>query len=195
MKRRTVEAFAIAYFNGEVKPNLSEKDPMSGREVEFLMDAPQFDKVNRAEVWSHSTAVGTGYQYRVVYKDKRFSGLAQLLAMYSGSIPVADSDKPAVEQRLYEVVLLLIRERRLPSTFKLQPAKDQNEAKVEGLQAEVSRLGQIIDALEKRVKVLESSSEPEEPQAVTPEPIPSVAPPPSEPLFPQVIPDPLASNS
>lgn len=195
MKRSTVEHFAISFYNGEVKPNLCEKDPMTGRDIEFLMDAPQFDKVNRSEVWSYSTAVGTGYQYRVSYKDKRFSGLLQLLAMYSGSVPVADSDRHMVEQRLYEMILALVREQRLPSNYKLQPPKDARETKVEGLQAEVSRLGQIIEALEIRVKALESSSEPEEPQPAALPSTPAVSPPPGQtPLLP-VIPDSSASNS
>lgn len=154
MRQRILGDFVVAYYNGSVKPNLAEKDPMTGKDTEFLMDGPQFDKVKRSEVWSHSTAVGTGYQYRVVYKDKRFSSLTQLLGMYTGSIAVAEEDKPLVEQRLYEIVLLLIKEGRLPQSFKLQPVKD---ARVDKLNATIEKLTQAVDSLEKRVKTLEES--------------------------------------
>lgn len=155
-KRKTVEEFVVAYYNGSIKPNLSEKDAMTGRDAEYLMDAPQFDKVDRSEVWSYSAATGSGYQYRVVYKDKRFSRLAQLAGMYSGSIPVTDEDKPMVEQRLYEMILALIRERRLPPTFKLQTAK---ETRPDGSGAEVARLAQALESLERRVMALEEAGQ------------------------------------
>jgi hypothetical protein len=152
MKRRVLEDFVISYYNGSVKPNLAEKEPMSGRNVEFLMDGPQFEKIIRSDIWSYSGATGTGYQYRVTYRDKRFSGLEQLVGMYSGSVPVAENDRPVVEQRLYEVLLVLIKEGRLPREFKLSPAKD---VRFDKLNSTVERLAHALDNLEKRVKSLE----------------------------------------
>ena len=154
MRQRILEDFVVAYYNGSLKPNLAEKDPMTGKDVEFLMDGPQFDKIKKSEIWSHSTAIGSGYQYKVVYKDKRFSGLGQLLGAYTGSLAVAEEDKSAVEQGLYEVVLLLIKEGRLPQSFKIHPVKD---ARVEKLNDTVERLTQALDTLEKRVKSLEDA--------------------------------------
>jgi hypothetical protein len=57
------------------------------RDIEDLMDGPQFDRTKKTEVWSYSSAVGTGYQFKVVYKDRRFSQLDSLLGMHSGAIP------------------------------------------------------------------------------------------------------------
>ena len=153
MKKRLMEDFVVGYYNGSVKPNLAEKDPSTGRNVEFLMDSRQFEKTNRASVWSSSEAVGTGYRFRVVYKDKRFSDLDQLLGMYSGSIVVPDEDMAAVEQRLYERIMLLIKEGRLPRGFKLQPSAD---SRIEKLNLMVESLSQTIDRLERRVRSLES---------------------------------------
>lgn len=155
MRRRMLEDFVVAYYNGSIKPNLSEKDTMTGRDIEYLMDAPQFEKTKRSEVWSYSNAVGTGYQYRVTYRDKRFSSLEQLLGMYSGSVPVAEDDKPLVEQRLYELVLTLIKEGRLPQSFKVQPPRDPRIYK---LTSAVERLNLALDSLEKRVRSLEEAS-------------------------------------
>jgi hypothetical protein len=154
MRQRMLEGFVAGYYNGSVKPNLAEKDPTTGRDVDFLMDGRQFEKTNKSEVWSSSGAVGSGYQYRVVYKDKRFSALDQLLGMYTGSVVVAEEDRPAVEQRLYELVMLLIKEGRLPKTFKVQPTAD---ARVDKLLSTVERLNQALKSLEMRVKSLEDA--------------------------------------
>jgi hypothetical protein len=162
MRHGLVEAFAVAYYNGSVKPNLAEKNPATGRDAEYLMDAPQFEKVKRSEVWAYSTAVGTGYQYRVVYKDKRFSDLDRLLEMYSGGATAGDGDHPSVEERLYRTILVLIKEGRLPQTFKVQPASDQ---RVEALASTVERLSQSVDDLQKRLKRLEEGLPPQPGQA------------------------------
>ena len=152
LRRQMIEDFVVGYYNGSVKANLAEKDPMSGRDVEFLMDGRQFEKTNKSEVWSSSGAIGTGYQHRVVYRDKRFSGLDQLLGMYSGTIVVAEEDKPLVEQRLYEMVLLLVKEGRLPKAFKVLPA---TASRIDRLDATVERLTKALESLEKRVKSIE----------------------------------------
>jgi hypothetical protein len=154
MRRKMLEGFVAGYYNGSIKPNLAEKDSTTGRDVEFLMDGPQFEKTNRSEVWSSSEAVGTGYQYRVVYKDKRFSALDQLLGMYTGSVVVAEENLPAVEQRLYELVMLLTKEGRLPKTFKVQLTTD---TRVDKLLSTVERLNQALESLEMRVKSLEDA--------------------------------------
>ena len=160
MKQRMVQDYVVGYYNGSIKPILAEKDPMNGREVEFFMDGRQFEKTNRSEVWSSSAAVGSGYQYRVVYKDKRFSGMDQLLEMYTGSVVVAEEERPTVEQGLYELVMLLIKEGRLPRSFKIQPAAD---ARVERLLSTVDGLARALESLEKRVKSLEEARAPSTP--------------------------------
>ena len=152
MRHRLVEDFAVAYYNGSVKPNLAEKDPMSGRDAEYLMDGPQFEKIKRSEVWSYSNAIGTGYQVRVTYRDKRFSDLDRLLEAYSGDSTTPEGDQPSAEEKLYRMVLLLIKEGRLPQTFKVQPAKD---TRMESLVSTIERLALSMDDLEKRLKRLE----------------------------------------
>jgi len=153
MRHRMLEDFVVAYYNGTIKPNLAEKDPVTGRDVEFLMDGPQFARTKKSEIWSYSGATGTGYEYRVTYRDRRFSSLEQLLGMYSGSEHADEGDRPLVEQRLYELLLLLMKEGRLPQSFKVQPSRD---ARVDRLDSEVQRLSHALDGLEKRVKSLEA---------------------------------------
>lgn len=152
MKHRLVEEFVVSYINGSLKPNFAEKNPMSGRDVEFLMDGPQFDRTKKTDVWYHSSAVGTGYQYRVVYRDRRFSDLDRLIQLYSGTLPVTEEDRFVVEQRLYEIVMLMIKEGRLPKTFQVKSAK---EAENEKLAMLVEELGRSLDELGKRVRRLE----------------------------------------
>jgi len=153
MRHRLVEEFAISYYNGSVKPNLAEKNPINGRDIEYLMDGPQFERIQRADVWSYGNAVGTGYQYRVVYKDKRYSDLEKLLAVYSGTVQAAEEDRTLVEQRLYEMILLMLKEGRLPKTFRVQSTREIQE---ERLLAMVEELGRSMDELGKRVKELEA---------------------------------------
>jgi hypothetical protein len=152
MRHRLVEEFAVSYYNGSLKPNLAEKSPIDGKDVEYLMDGPQFDKIRRSDVWSYGNAVGTGYQYRVVYRDKRYSDLDKLLEMYSGTVQTTEEDRRLVEQRLYEMIMLLIKEGRLPKTFRIQSSR---EAQEERLLAMVEELGRTMDVLGKRVKELE----------------------------------------
>jgi hypothetical protein len=153
MRHRLVEEFAVSYYNGSVKPNLAEKNPINGRDIEYLMDAPEFERIQRADVWSYGNAIGTGYQYRVVYKDKRYSDLERLLAMYLGTVQAAEGERTLVEQRLYEMTLLMLKEGRLPKTFKVQSTR---EAQEERLVAMVEELGRSMDELGKRVKELEA---------------------------------------
>jgi hypothetical protein len=153
MRHRLVEEYAVSYYNGSVKPNLAEKNPINGRDIEYLMDGPQFERIRRADVWSYGNAIGTGYQYRVVYKDKRYFDLEKLLEMYSGTVQTAEEDKALVEQRLYEMILLMMKEGRLPKTFKVQSTKETQE---ERLLAMVEELGRSMDELGKRVKELEA---------------------------------------
>ncbi len=151
-RHRLVEEFAVSYFNGSLKPNLAEKNPMSGRDIEYLMDAPQFGRTKRSEIWSFGNAVGSGYQYRVVYRDKRFSDLERLLEVYSGAASAPDADRSAVERRLYDVVLVLMREGRLPKSFRIQPGRTSQE---ERIMAMVEEFGRSLDDLAKRVRKLE----------------------------------------
>lgn len=170
MRLRLIEDFAIAYYNGSIKPNFAEKNPMTGRDAEYLMDGPQFEKVKRAEIWTSSSAVGTGYQYRVTYRDKRFSDLDSLLEMYSAGVHTVESDQSSVEERLYRLILQMIKEGRLPPSFKVQPAKD---SRIEGLLSTVEHLALSMEDLEKRLKSLEEAQTarqepvlPSEPQVV-----------------------------
>ena len=123
-RHRLAEDFATAYLNGSMKPDLAERNPTDGRPIEYLMDGPEFGRLNRRDVWSYSNAPGTGYQYRVIYNDKRFSDLEDLLGKYSGRVQIDGDDMPKVEQSLYELILVLIKEGRLPKNFKIQSAKD-----------------------------------------------------------------------
>jgi len=153
MRHRLVEEFVVSYYNGSVKPNLAEKNPVNWRDIEYLMDGPQFERIQRADVWSYGNAVGTGYQYRVVYKDKRYSDLEKLLGAYSGTVQTADEDRVLAEQRLYEMILLMMKEGRLPKTFRVQSTKETQE---ERLLAMVAELGRSMDELGKRVRELEA---------------------------------------
>ncbi len=170
MRRRLVEDFAVAYYNGSIKPNFAEKNPMTGLDAEYLMDGPQFEKIKKSEIWTSSSAVGTGYQYRVTYKDKRFSDLDRLLEMYSAGVTTVESDQSSVEERLHRIILQMIKEGRLPQSFKVQPPKD---SRIEGLLSAVEHLTRSMEDLENRLKRVEEAqiarSEPvlpSEPQVV-----------------------------
>lgn len=147
-----MEDFVIASLNGSMKPDLAERNPTDGRAIEYLMDSPQLGQLNRREIWSYSSAVGTGYQYRVTYKDKRFSDLEDLLGMYSGRVRVEEEEMPKVEQRIYEQVLVLIKEGRLPKNFKIQSAKDPGLDKIV---VELEQLRQLMKDVDERVRRLE----------------------------------------
>jgi len=153
MRHRLVEEFAVSFYNGSVKPNLAEKNPINGRDIEYLMDGPQFERIQRADVWSYGNAIGTGYQFRVVYKDKRYSDLEKLLAMHLGTAQMAEGEGTLVEQRLYEMILLMLKEGRLPKTFKVQTTR---EAQEERLLAMVEDLGRSMEELGRRVRELEA---------------------------------------
>jgi len=152
MRHRLVEEFAVSYYNGSLRPILAEKNQMNGRDIEYLMDGPQFERTKRSDIWSSSNAVGTGYQYRVVYKDKRYTDLEHLLELYSGTVPAAEADFSEVEQRLYELIMLMIKEGRLPKTFKIQSAKEAQNEKLVSL---VDELGRSLEELGRRVRKLE----------------------------------------
>jgi len=139
-----------------MKPDLAERNPTDGRAIEYLMDGPEFGRLNRRDVWSYSAAPGTGYQYRVTYKDKRFSDLEDLLGKYSGSVRVDGDDMPRVEQSLYELILVLIKEGRLPKSFKIQSAKDPRLDKVI---AELEQLRGLLKQVDERVRRLEHQIE------------------------------------
>ncbi len=161
MRRRLVEDFAVAYYNGSIKPNFAEKNPITGLDAEYLMDGPQFEKIKRSEIWASSSAVGTGYQYRVIYRDKRFSDLDRLLEMYSAGVTAVEGDQSSVEERLHRLILQMIKEGRLPQSFKVQPPRD---SRIEGLLSTVEHLTRSMEEVEKRLKSLEEtqtiSSEP-----------------------------------
>ena len=152
MKHRLVEEFVVSYITGSLRPNFAEKNPMTGKDVEFLMDGFQFDRTKKTDVWTSGNAVGTGYQYRVVYKDRRFSDLDRLIQLYSGTLPVTDDDRQVVEQRLYEFVVTMIKEGRLPKAFQVRTAR---EAEGEKLATLVEELRRSLDELGKRVRKLE----------------------------------------
>lgn len=174
MRHQLLEHFAISYFNGSVRPNLAEKNPMNGRDIEYLMDGPEFDRIKRQEVWSYSNAVGTGYQYRVTYRDKRFSDLDRMLQTYSGTAEASDEEKSVVEQRLYEQVLLMIREGRLPKDFKIRSTKEAQDDRVIAMVEEFGRalddLGIRVRRLEEEVKSKVEPSAPPDPQSLGPRP-------------------------
>jgi hypothetical protein len=152
VKHRMVEDFVVSYYNGSLKPNVSEKNPATGREVEYLMDGPQFDRIRKAELWSYSTAIGTGYQYRVVYKDRRFSDMERLMEVYSGTVETTAEDRARTEQSIYQLILLMIKEGRLPKTFRLQSPDEVQEKKAMAL---VEELGRSMEELGRRVRALE----------------------------------------
>ena len=152
MRRRLLEDFVVSYYNGTLNPNIAEKDPSTGRDVEFLMDAPQFDKIRKSDVWSFSNAVGTGYQYRVVYKDRRFSDLGRLVGVYSGTSEAAGEDRASAEQDLYQLILLMIKEGRMPKSFKIRSSQEVQEQKVIAM---VEELGRTMEELGRKVRAIE----------------------------------------
>ncbi|HEY6283488.1 MAG TPA: hypothetical protein VIW22_06150, partial [Nitrososphaerales archaeon] len=101
-----------------------------------------------------SSAVGTGYQYRVIYRDKRFSDLDRLLEMYSAGVTTVESDQSSVEERLHRLILQMIKEGRLPQSFKVQPPRD---SRIEGLISDVEQLTRLTEDLEKRLRSLEET--------------------------------------
>jgi hypothetical protein len=151
-----VQEFVVGYYNGTLKPNLGEKNQVTGKEIEFLMDGPQFERTKRSDMWSFSTAVGSGYQYRVVYKDRRFSELESLMQMYSGATTATEVDGAEVERRLYDLILVLMREGRVPKTFKMPTPSEPKEDRVAAMLDEFRR---TLDELGKRVKQLEDQLE------------------------------------
>ena len=170
MRRRLIEDFAVAYYNGSIKPNFAEKNPITLQDAEFLMDGAQFEKIPKSDIWTSSSAVGTGYQYRVIFRDKRFFDLDRLLEKYSAGVNAAESDQASVEERLHRLILQMIKEGRLPQSFKVQPAKD---SRIEGLVSAVEHLTQSLEELEIRLKRLEEAQTarsepviPSEPQVV-----------------------------
>jgi hypothetical protein len=167
MRRRLIEDFAVAYYNGSLKPNFAEKNPITLLDAEFLMDGPQFEKIPKSEIWASSSAVGTGYQYRVIYRDKRFSGLDRLLEMYSAGATTIEGDQTSVEERLHRLILQMIKEGRLPPSFKVQPPKD---SRIEGLLSSVEHLSKSMEELEKRLKILEESQTTRSLPVITSEP-------------------------
>ena len=152
MKGRMVEEFVVSIINGSLKPNLAEKNPANGREIEFQMDGPQLERTRKADVRSYTKAVGTGYQYRVVYKDRRFSELDRLVQVYSGTLPAPDEGRQTAEQRLYELVILMIKEGRLPKTFQVQSTREVASEKLASVVEEVER---SLEELGRRVRRLE----------------------------------------
>ena len=179
MKHRVVEEFVVSYYNGSLKPNVAEKNMMTGKEIEYLMDGPQFEKIPKSDMWSYSNAVGTGYKYRVVYKDKRFSDLERLLQTYAGTSATSEEEKGGSEQRLYELILQLIKEGRVPKSFKLITTKEAEDQRVAALVEEMGRsldeLGQRVRKLEEQLALTNSKEEANPPPApetpVTPSPI------------------------
>jgi CRISPR/Cas system type I-B associated protein Csh2 (Cas7 group RAMP superfamily) len=170
MRRRLIEDFAVAYYNGSIKPNFAEKNPITLQDAEFLMDGPQFEKIPKSDIWTSSSAVGTGYQYRVIFRDKRFTDLDRLLEKYSAGVNTAESDQASVEERLHRLILQMIKEGRLPQSFKVQPTKDP---RIEGLVSAVEHLTQALEDMEMRLKRLEEAQTavsepvlPSEPQVV-----------------------------
>jgi len=171
MRRRLVEDFVVSFYNGSLNPNMAEKDPSTGRDIEFLMDAPQFDKVRKSDVWSFSNAVGTGYQYRVVYRDRRFSDLGRLVGVYSGTNEASGEEKASAEQELYQLILLMTKEGRMPKTFKIKSAQELQEQKVITMVEELSRmmeeLGRKVRAIEEKLATQPAPPIPQE-QSVPP---------------------------
>jgi hypothetical protein len=164
--RRLVDDFVVSYFNGSVKPTLAERNPTTKSDAEYLMDGPQFEKIRKSEIWSYANAIGTGYQYRVTYRDRRFSDLDRLLGMYSGGINLSEEDRSKVENRLYETILLLVREGRLPQSFKVQSARD---VQLERLVASVEQLNRSLEILDEKVRALENRlASPSPPQRQNP---------------------------
>jgi hypothetical protein len=176
-KRRMVDDFVVSYYNGSLKPNVAERDPATGRDVEYLMDTPQFDRIRKTEIWSYSSAIGTGYQYRVVYKDRRFSDIERLLEVYSGTVEAPEDEKMGSEQSLYQLILLMAKEGRLPKSFKIQTAQGAQDQKAAAIVEELTRsmeeLGRRVRAIEEQLAAQQAVQAQTPPQA-PPESTPSV---------------------
>ena len=173
MRHRIVEEFAVSFYNGTLKPNLAEKNPVNGRDIEYLMDGQQFEKTRRTDIWSYGNAIGTGYQYRVVYKDKRYADLERLLGIYSGTARAPEEDREVVVQNLYEIILQMIKEGRLPKTFRVRSAREIQEEKLLSM---VEELGRSMDELGRRVRELEEKLAANNAPLEEASPPPSVAP-------------------
>lgn len=67
----------------------------------------------------------------------------------SDAVKVPKEEKAAIMDKLYSLILVMMREGRCPPNFKLQPFRDNQIA---SLASQIERVSRLFDALEKRVK-------------------------------------------
>ncbi|MDG6950890.1 MAG: hypothetical protein JRN12_03475 [Nitrososphaerota archaeon] len=148
-----VQTFAVCYFNREVKPDLAQKG-RTGANAEFSVHYSSLDKYPKETVWSCKLQSYSSYDYYMVLKDERFSELDELLDKYSDRIEVPESEKALIEKKLYSLTLLMMKEDRLPHSFRLEPVHD---AEMNNLASKLERTTKLLDNLERRIANIEKN--------------------------------------
>ncbi|MDA4124605.1 MAG: hypothetical protein OK438_04040 [Thaumarchaeota archaeon] len=150
-----VQDFSVAYYNRDVIPDVTDKDA-NNEDVNFAFSKGEngsyknFYKLRKSEVVSYEWDSSYS-RYEVKLVDERFKELNALLDKYSDA-DTPSTDKLLVEKELYRLIRILMKEGRVPKTFKLQPFRD---AQMSHLASSLERTTKLLDTLEKRVRGLE----------------------------------------
>lgn len=160
-KHALVEDFAVSYYNRSVDnkkfvPDLAQKS-VNEINLRTAMSQTTLDKYKDSQIWSYDDYDGayrSTYDYWVTFRDERFSELEDLLDKYTDRIEVPPTEKPLIEKKLYSLIMLLMREGRVPASFQLIPYRS---AMMDRLGSGLERATKLIDNLEKRVKNIENN--------------------------------------
>ena len=150
MKRRLVENFVVSYYNKLISPDLAIKT-IDNKNVVMMVGPANIGKYDPNDIWSYDNS-----SWNLVLKDNRFNQLNELVDKYSDRIETPELEKPAIEKKLYSLILLLMREGRIQEDFELEPQRD---AELDNLASKIDRISKLIDNVEKRVRSLENLAE------------------------------------
>ena len=144
-----MQEFVISCYNRTVVPDLADKN---ANRVNIGSWRDDNAKINGNLIWSIGGKDSFDRNF-IVMKDNRFSELDELLDKYSERIDCPEEEKPLIEKKLYSMILLLMKEGRVPKSFQIQPFRD---SQIESLTSKIDRIAKLIDNLERRVKGLEN---------------------------------------
>lgn len=159
-RHNLVQEFCIAYYNKDFKPDVALKSETSGQDAHWYSDS-----TIDLEKWKGEPGVisyidngrvsSAGYRYSVILRDSRFKELDALVEKYFDP-DTPSADKLNTEKELYKLVRILMKDNRIPKSFKMQPFRD---AQLESIAMKQERTVRLLDALEKRVASLEDLAE------------------------------------
>lgn len=160
-KRSLVADFVVQFYNRSIKLDLAEKD-LGGSALSYVMEKEAFRKLKNVEIVSYYVEEKQRYLstyspydvFHVIKRDPRFLDLEELADKYSNVVKVGPEEKEAVIDKIYETIMVMLREGRMSDNFRLKPYRD---AQIEGLTAQIARLTKLIDSLEKRLKGVENN--------------------------------------